>query len=192
MSLMLRPIMDEQPLEGAETGLTLTVEDGTEVVDANTYISMADCSTYNIEVGNYAWSSYAQIDREAAILRAMRWIKGLETKWLGYRTTQTQELAWPRSGMYNLDDVLLGDDVIPEELKDALCEAAWHEITSKDVLNPGLTTSGGGVLEKKVKAGPVESTTKYSAATTTNTEFPAIMAMIEHFMKPVSHTRQRG
>lgn len=191
MSLMFRAIMEEEQFQGQETGLTLIVEDGSIVANANTYVDMTFCSNYQIMMGNTDWVSYAQVDREAAILRAMRWLENFEGKWKGARATRSQALSWPRVNMLDHDGYEIEDSVIPTDLKEAVCEAAYQEIKSKDVFNPGLS-AGNSVLEKRVKAGPVEAQYKYSQGTSLADAFPAILDMIKHYMVFQSTRRMRA
>lgn len=189
--LFNRAIMEEFVLQGLETGVTLIVEDGSIVENANTYVSLADCANYNIMMGNSAWTTYAQVDRETAILRAMRWLENFEARWQGYRTDRTQVLAWPRTGMVDLDGYDLDENYIPMAIKDALCEAAWQELQAKDVFNPGVG-EGGEVLEKSVKAGPVEASYKYAQATKLAGAFPAIMDKLKPYLIETPQRRSRG
>ena len=83
---------------------TIIKEDGSEVSGANSYISEADLATYTTDRGITLSGSPGVL-----ILKSMDYIE--VQRYIGERTTETQELEWPRknTGIYD-------DDEIPEAL----------------------------------------------------------------------------
>ena len=72
-------------------------------------------------------------------------------KWTGAPATPTQRLAWPRTGMFDMNGNAISDNVIPQALKDAEAELAGQLVVSDTTLdNPVLI---GGI--KSVQAGSV-------------------------------------
>src|SRR3954469_6502800 len=77
--------------------LVLIKEDGTGLVNANTYASVADGDAYH-EAHLYAtaWTAATTPNKEAALAMAARLIDE-EFQFNGYRVSSSQALQWPRS-----------------------------------------------------------------------------------------------
>lgn len=166
--------------------MALEVEDGSGKSNAESYVSVTDCSTYCTNMGLTAFTGLAtDALREAAIRRAMRWIEGrYRTRWNGRRSTIEQALAWPRYGVVDADDFLIEHTVVPQAVKDAVCEAAEREAASAGSLAPDLAR-GGAVQQESKKVGPIEtSTTFFEGAPNTKT-FPIIDGMVKHLVAGV-------
>ena len=76
--------------------------------------------------------------------------------WTGLPASATQKLAWPRTGMFDMNGNAIASNVIPQDLKDALSELAGQlgasdRTLDNDVVVQGLTS---------VKAGSVSLTFK--------------------------------
>lgn len=75
--------------------MALIVEDGSGMVDADSYVSVADCTDYHAAMGNTAWASLDEPAQEAMLRRATQYIDVRYT-FRGQRLRSTQALAWPR------------------------------------------------------------------------------------------------
>lgn len=107
--------------------LVLTVEDGSGVAGANTYISLADAELY-FEANAHAtvWDAATDAAKNAALVHATR-ILDNQVQWNGYKTDSGQPLQWPRQQVPDPDDAegySLDDATVPQWLKDAVCEEA--------------------------------------------------------------------
>jgi hypothetical protein len=122
--------------------MTLIIEDGSQVVGANSYITTTELTTYATARGVTLTAS-----AEVLIISAMDYIESLAYQ--GYKVSSTQALQWPRSYVY-IDGYAFASDDIPQHLKDGLAQVA----IAIDAGNGPLTTIGRA--KKKVKAGPVE------------------------------------
>lgn len=96
--------------------MTIVVEDGTVVSNANSYVSEATLTAFatarNITLtGN----------TEKLLIQAMDYIDQLEYK--GYKYLSTQSLQWPRVDVY-IDGYYNNTSHIPQQLKDGLCHCA--------------------------------------------------------------------
>ncbi len=72
--------------------------------------------------------------------------------WTGSVATATQALAWPRESMYDRNNNLIADTVIPQDLKDAESEFALVWLASDPTADNAVVVQGLTSL----KAGPVE------------------------------------
>jgi len=125
--------------------MALVIEDGTEISGANSYAAHTDLATYATLRG--VTLTAVEADREALLLKAMDALYG--RPWKGDRVTTTQELEWPRTGVYR-DGQLLAYNEIPRELfygQLALAIAAIAE-----TLMPVQPAQGKGpVIEERVE-----------------------------------------
>ena len=114
--------------------MTITVEDGSTVAGANSYITFSDYSTW-ADARFGSGRSTAPADATAAepfIFRAMDYFEELD--FVGYKATSTQALQWPRSWV-TIDGNIVSSTSIPDEVKNALFELAYAEETSVGELN---------------------------------------------------------
>ena len=123
----------------------LTVETGSNVTGANSFISLDDADTYFENRGDTTWSAASDGSKEEALVRAVDYMDSL--RWKGYRTNETQPLCWPRSGVKDKDGYSIDIDDIPQAVKDAQCEAAKRELTS-GTLQPDIDAGGQPIMEK--------------------------------------------
>lgn len=113
--------------------MTLIVEDGTEVANANTYVSDGEYVAYAAARGKTIASSAA--NREIQLIKSMDYIEGHRAKFKGCKNTRDQPLQWPRYNV-TIDGYWVDNDEIPEELKEAQMEAAIF-INSSEILKSG-------------------------------------------------------
>jgi hypothetical protein len=97
------------------------------------------------------------------LMQAMDFLEG--KAWRGQRSSASQPLSWPRSGV-RFDGVDLPDDAIPQRLVDAQCRLA---IESQEIdLTPSV--SGGGAVIDGERQGAV--TVQYEPGTNKAPSFP--------------------
>lgn len=123
----------------------LTVETGSNVTGANSFISLDDADTYFEDRGDTTWSATGDDAKEQALVRAVDYLDSLN--WKGYRTNETQPLCWPRSGVKDRDGYSIDIDDIPQVVKDAQCEAAKRELTT-GTLQPDIVAGGQPIRER--------------------------------------------
>lgn len=146
--------------------------------DADSYVSVEDCAAYAAKKG-LAFAASPIEPAEQALRRATAWIDATyRIRFPGAATDVWQALEWPRAGV-----VYRGEDYdetkIPQQIKDATCEAAVREIASPGSLSPDLER-GGAV--KRLKAGPVE--VEYADSADLTTTFTTIDGLLSGFLLP--------
>lgn len=83
--------------------------------------------------------------------------------WTGTRpASNLSKLAWPRTGMYDRNGVVIAETVIPQELKEATAELAGALGTRDSIVDSSVAVKG----IKSIKAGPVDITYSDGIATT--------------------------
>lgn len=130
--------------------MTLIVEDGTIVANANTFVNVTDVTAYATLQGNAAWAAAGVTAQEAAIIRAAAYLRN-ESRflWRGSRVSPDQRMPWPRQGASEYRGPALPNNYISWRLKDAQCDLALREAASPGVLQPDLAR-GGKVRSEKV------------------------------------------
>lgn len=148
---------------------TLTVETGSVVTGANSYITEAYADTYH-DGANAAWAALSSANKIAAIIRATRNLdRGY--RWRGYQVSRgTQALEWPRVGVWvpeydGISSLIRNtyeypSDEIPTAVKQACAEFALREAAEAGSTLPDIDPTAR-VKRSRNKAGPVETETEY-------------------------------
>lgn len=134
---------------------TFTVEDGSIVAGANSYITLAAADQYVDDTsGNTTWTAPAtDAAKQQALRLATQYIDAeYHERWKGEHVDADQTLDFPRAGIVDRDGYEFDSDEIPQRLKDAVCELAVDYLVN-GTLMPDVGTPGSA---KRVKAGPVE------------------------------------
>ncbi|MFK4062210.1 MULTISPECIES: DnaT-like ssDNA-binding protein [Brucella] len=122
--------------------------------DADSYVDLDDAKTYCSKVG-YDLEGKPDTDLEQALRRGTTWLDGTYgQRFIGEPATVEQALEWPRKNAVWRGS-LLPSDVVPQRVKNALCEAAWRELTAPGSLSPDY------VLAEAIKqevVGPISTT----------------------------------
>lgn len=101
--------------------MALILEDGSVVENAQSFNSDDDLTAFASLRGITLPTK--RVDREALLLLAMDYLHSRETQMKGCRVSASQELPYPRSGVY-VYDFALGRATIPAQIKRAQLEAA--------------------------------------------------------------------
>jgi hypothetical protein len=134
---------------------TLVIEDGTVVTGANSYVTVAEVTTFCSDRGLTSWAELGSPDKITAIIRGMDYVETFNFK--GEKYSYDDPLEWPRVGVY--DDINLEPEFeeyyqeIPPGLKNAVCRAAYEESVSPGVLQTSLTS---GIRREKIDVLEIE------------------------------------
>jgi hypothetical protein len=134
---------------------TIIVETGAIISGANSYVSVADLTTYGTDRG----ITISAANPEDLLIEAMDYLESLE--YIGYQYTEDQALSWPRSGAVKNKLWQYEVTEIPQDLIDGLCEVAL----AIDTGNSPLANIDRATIREKV--GPVEVEYKQGSATNT-------------------------
>lgn len=99
--------------------MSLTIEDGSGVAGANSYVTDNEYVSYAAARG--LTIATTPVARQIELIKSMDYIFNQEKNMRGFRTVDAQENAYPRQDVY-IRNVLLDNDVIPQELKNAQME----------------------------------------------------------------------
>lgn len=157
--------------------MALVIENGTGVVGANSYATLATIRTYAANRG--VTLSADDTVLEPLVHKAMDFIEGHRGRFQGSKTDTTQALQWPRTGV-SIDGEEIDTDAIPDILVSLLCRLCMEQDAGTD-LTP--TRNSAFITEEKV--GPL--TTKYSEAigggAGSTPTMPAVDALLEPLLK---------
>lgn len=148
--------------------MPLVVEDGTGLVGADAYTSVADADAYFLASANATWAAATVPAKEVAIVKATRYMeKRFGTKWKGLIASSEQALGWPRRYVYDERGTELVDQV-PVQIARACAEYAVQALINPlipEIVYPvadGAPVPFGRINRKIEKVGPIYEETYYS------------------------------
>jgi hypothetical protein len=95
---------------------------------ANAYCTLAEANTYHSEKRMHSQAAWEQLSNDLRN-RAIIWATTLldqQISWVGSQNTTTQALRWPRNQVWDIEANSVGSTIIPDFLKDATAEYAYH------------------------------------------------------------------
>lgn len=147
----------------------LTIEDGTVVAGANSFVTVAECRTYCSERGLELPVNDLQVEK--LLILSVDYITSLETDFQGFRAYLEQELPFPRLGVTVHGNDLSG--LIPKTLKNAQSRLAF-DFSQDDLFATG---SGREVLQEGV--GPLKVVYAQTGNTAPQVEPVAAIALLK-------------
>ena len=121
--------------------MTLIIEDGSLVENANTFISLDDVKTY-ADLRGIEYPADNELSQN--IILAGDYLNSL--CWKGDLVIASQSMSWPRSDVYAFNEMLPTDE-IPSNIKNAQIEAALAK-SNTDLLSDGSDTNQSVKKEK--------------------------------------------
>lgn len=120
--------------------MTLIIEDGSIVANANSFVTDAELVIY--AAGRGLTIPATESDREPLLMRAMDYLAGVESDMQGVRISSEQVLSFPRNGVY-INDFIVNSDTIPKELKNSQMELAIQANTDELLINDTVSNLSG-------------------------------------------------
>lgn len=156
--------------------VTIIVEDGSCVPNANSYIDVEYATQYLEDRG---LTVPAEGKLKPMLINAMDFMESLN-RYKGKRTNQDQELQFPRSGLYS-DGVEIPGNTIPVAIKRAQAQLVADTVQSG---KPLLNNSTSYALKKRV-LGPLtlEYAVGQSAVLESATPHPRFWALINDYLR---------
>lgn len=140
--------------------MTIIVETGEGLPNAQTYVSVEEATEYNTLMGNTIWSESAD-KQETALARATQTVDAVwGSKFLSRKTSRGQALLFPRLGFYDNNQDYVGQSDIPRCLKQAVIEMALQYLTTGE--DPLANNNTVGIKSTKQKVGDLEESIAYS------------------------------
>lgn len=152
--------------------MTLIVEDGTGLSNAEAYCAVAFADARHAALGNSAWAALDNATKEQRLRRgAEKMTQDFRERWKGQRTRSTQALDWPRRSV-RIEGAYLATNAIPAEIKNANADLALKASTD-------LTPDADRVVIRE-KLGPLE--TEYDRYGPQATRFTAVALALAPFL----------
>tara|TARA_R110000796_G_C14571530_1_gene435759 strand:- start:3298 stop:3834 length:537 start_codon:yes stop_codon:yes gene_type:complete len=138
--------------------LTITVEDGTNVTGANSFISLANAEIFfESEIEKAEWTAADDATKNIALANAAR-IMDEQYRWKGTRSNDPQPMPWPRQSV-TVEYRRISSSTIPTPIINAQCLIALEFLqqlsfqaaasNANDIKSLGL---GQGALEVEYQA----------------------------------------
>lgn len=129
--------------------MSLTVESGAGLDNAESYASVAAADTRLAALGLTTWGTLSTTEKEQALRRSTAWmLQTYRSRWKGTRLTSTQALDWPRINVI-VDGWSIASTIVPPDVANTCIDMAFKAAAGD--LTPDLAQA---VKSKKV--GTVE------------------------------------
>lgn len=163
--------------------MALTVETGSGVSGADSYVTLAALQAYwtnNPQRSESATFLAAdEANQEGAAREASAFLDAIYgPHYKGWRKGYVQGLLWPRSGALDEEGYPLPD--LPQEITKAVFELAGRAVSGS--LSPDAP-QGGRLTELSVKVGPVNRTQKFGGQPDPETKYGFVDRMIAPVLK---------
>ena len=158
--------------------MTLVVEDGNGLADAESYVSAADATDHVNKWRDSAdWNGASEADKERALRRATRFVNA--HRFIGFRAFEKQALDWPRAHVGYVDGQEIFSDQVPRRIREATIEAAIRDIEGDDLLTDH---DSGTVRRLSQQVGSLSQTTEFAAPRKAGRQYEAINALLKPFL----------
>lgn len=155
--------------------IAIIIEDGTQVVNANSYVDLATVRSYALNRG--VALSVTDDVVAAQLILAKDYIESKNDEFVGSRVTTTQVLSWPRQNVLQFDGSFLPTNTIPQALKDAQCQLVIEQFNGIVLMPTTDPASGGFVTHEKVDV--LETTYSERVGTTREPIMRAVDALLK-------------
>lgn len=131
--------------------MALTVEDGSVVSGADSYLSVDDADVYFSKHSSpVEWTEATTAQKEAALRYATQWLD-INFTWESDIYSTAQTLDWPRVAFYDDDDRTIGGvNNMPQALLDATAEMAL------EYLKGSFVEGSTGIKRERIGSAEVE------------------------------------
>lgn len=99
----------------------MIVEDGTGLINSNSYVDLDFANNYFLTRGNTYWENLTEEQRQFALINGTDYIDSA-FDWNGVKKNYKQSLRFPREKLVDIDGYTV--EGIPKNLKEAVCECA--------------------------------------------------------------------
>lgn len=152
--------------------MALTLEDGSGVAGAVSFVDLAFATAFHLARGNAGWVGTDAV-KESALVRAFDYLSNEKRyRYRGVRTTAVQVAPFPRTGCSELGGLEIGANAIPWRMKNAQCVAALAALTG--ALEAALER-GGAISSESV--GPIS--VSYAADAPRETVYTGVDGLLE-------------
>ena len=165
--------------------MSLIVEDGSGIDGAESYVSVADATTYftayKSSTDAATWTGSATADQERALrLAAQFMLATYRQRWIGTRANISQSLDWPRYSAW-VDENLIDSTVVPTEVQQAQCELAFKALSESLVSDESAGDSG--IASESNSVAGISSSATYIGSKTTQKRYTLVGRILGPFLE---------
>jgi len=112
--------------------MTVVVETGAVVANANSYVDVADADSYlRTRARATAWDALDLATKRGRLIQASQYLDAT-CAWRGDPVSSSQTMGWPRSGVLDKNGTAVDNDIVPTAVVNATIEVAVAgEITTE-------------------------------------------------------------
>jgi len=126
--------------------MAIVVEDGTGLVTANAYASVAEVDEILSVNIHSQWSLILDPTIKEKLIQWASRILDERVKWFGHKTYPTSGRAWPRVKVKDREGLLVEDNIVPLPVKVAVAELADHLLAG----DPETANTGSNITALQV------------------------------------------
>lgn len=132
-----------------ETPYGIIVEDGSNIPDSNSYLSVEEADYWSFPDQTHPWHSLSEESKSSVLMMATTWLD-VKFRYYGQCKYPDQSLQWPRTKTYNDKGMLIQPGTIPYVIKKAVTRVA--EVIVKmagaaAIDDPDAASGGGGIMD---------------------------------------------
>ena len=169
--------------------ITLVVEDGTGLPNANSYCDLDFAIEYCTMKGYTDWLKLSDSEQKVFIIRGTEFVDNFYN-WKGIRHKQSQSMSFPRDEIY--DDDKYPVNGIPERLKKACIEAAFLNSSSGTSTLFSTKDENGGIKKQKVDTLEVEYFGNQKSGDSSSVDYTTIYDVLNKLLKGLYKTKDES
>jgi len=117
--------------------------------NANSYCTLAEANTYHDESRYHSketWTGFSSSDRSRGLIWASRLLDEM-VSWDGTIVHTTGALRWPRYDVWHEDGYMISSTTVPQFVKDAAAEFAYHLLQEDRTLETNRDSIGYELIQ---------------------------------------------
>jgi len=158
----------------------MTVETGTGVENADSYVSIAEADSYNTGT---SWGAAETAEKEAALITASEYLDiRFNERYVGRRQSASQSLSWPRYDALVIENMSSYElPSVPVELKKSACYLAQLIIDGTDLYE--TSDDFGSIKSESSTFGPFSESIEYAGGKSKIKSFPKVTMLMNRILK---------
>lgn len=186
-----QPVVTEEVKEENLPDVTLIVEDGSGLPNANSYCDLDYALEYCTMKGYSNWHSLSENEQKVFLIRGTDFVDNF-FNWKGRRCKSSQSMAFPRVEIY--DDDRYEVRGIPDKLKKACIEAAFLNSNSDSDSLFTTKDENGAVKRQKVDSLEVEYFNNQQTSDNANSsvDYTSLYDVLNKLLKGLYKTGNEG
>lgn len=169
---------------------TIIVEDGTGLVNSNSYVTLVEADAYFTDTGNLGWAGTDDSKNQNLINATSALDAVYGRKYISFlRDDTTQALLWPRQDIWDRHARRINEGSIPQALKNAQFEYALLSQNGVNLFPEGRTDNN--LLSESVTVGEISQSKSYNRPPKEQATFEAFR-QIELLLWPILITETQA